>query len=61
MKQAFDAGADSVRAEKRVKSRKYYKTLVSRNICVRCKKKHDGKRTQCPDCILKIKTAKGEK
>jgi len=61
MKRAFDAGADSVRAQKRGKAREYYADLVARNICVRCKRKHDGKRTQCAECILTIKTAKARR
>jgi len=61
MKVAYESGADSVRAIKRGKMREYYADLVSRNICVRCKRKHDGKRTQCADCILAIKTAKARR
>ena len=61
MNVAFNAGADSVRAQKRGKAREYYADLVSRNICVRCKRKHDGKRTQCSDCILAIKMAKARR
>ena len=61
MNVAFNAGADSVRAVKREKMREYYADLVARNICVRCKRKHDGKRTQCADCILAIKAAKARR
>ena len=61
LEQAFNAGAESVRAIKRGKMRAYYAELVSRHICVRCKRKHDGKRTQCADCILAIKEAKARR
>ena len=61
MKRAFDAGVESMKEIKRIRQRNYYQDLKEERRCVRCKRKHDGKRTQCADCILAIKTAKARR
>lgn len=61
MQRAFNAGVESMKEIKRVRQRNYYNDLKEEKRCVRCKRKHDGKRTQCADCIRIIKEAKGRR
>ena len=61
MEMAFNAGVESMKEIKRIRQRNYYQDLKEERRCVRCKRKHDGKRTQCSDCILAIKTAKARR